>query len=95
MPIYLVRSVPVHGRLTLISGRCDFKFRNERENIWAETKGMSHSFILGFSDCREIAESRAKRKLQKKDQQIQSSECKEKEVHFVPAVARVSSLIIL
>ena len=59
------------------------------------TKGMSHSFIQGLSDCREIAESREKRKLQKKDQQIQSSECREKEVHFVPAVARVSSLIIL
>ena len=60
-PIYLVRSIPVHGRLALISGRCEFKFRNERENILAETKGMSHSFILGFSDCREIAESREKK----------------------------------
>ena len=67
------------------------KYFAERQKVC-----LIHSFV----ECRRLEEEEDCRAEQKsevaeKDQQIQSSECREKEVHFVPTVARISSLFIL
>ena len=59
--------------------------------FWQRQKGMSHSFIKGLSDCKE----QNKKKVAEERSADPVVRVREKEVHFVPTVARVSSLIIL